>query len=285
MTPPRPKHGGKRMSREAIQVLLVEDNPDHAELMRRALRRVPWVNDVTVVSRGTECLAELEEHAYSVVLLDYSLPGMDGLAVLKEIRRRGHAAPVVMITSQGVERVAVEAMEEGASDYLVKAAGYLTTLPTMLSKVLRQHELQVENRHLLEETQRQGRKLALIFASTSDGIVLLDQDGTVAEANGRAEEFFRCPGELINRNFLDTEEAAPALVEPAAFSKNLHDLLASGESREGLIEFGSPAPQVLHWTARPTLDEAGKRPGLTLTFRDVTREREVDRMKTEFIST
>ena len=274
------------MTREPIDVLLVEDNPDHAELMQRVLKRHPSVGSVTAVSRGSDCLKMLSEHNYSVLLLDYSLPGTDGLTVLKEIRQRGYPVPVVMVTSQGVERVAVEAMEEGASDYVIKAAGYLTTLPTMISKVLKQHELATENRRLLEATQRQGRQMALIFASTSDGIVLLNQDGTVAEANGRAEEFFDRPGLMVGRNFLEiVAKASPELQEAERFGRQVDELLTSGANGDGLIEFGTPTPLILHWAARPTLDETGERLGLTLTFRDVTREREIDRMKTEFIST
>ncbi len=274
------------MSQEPIHVLLVEDNPDHAELMQRVLKRQGSVASVTAAARGSECLELLSQNSYSVVLLDYSLPGMNGMEALKEIRRRGHQVPVVMITSQGVERVAVEAMEEGASDYVIKAAGYLTTLPTMLSKVLKQHELMMENRRLLEETRRQGRQMALIFASTSDGIVLLDPEGVVAAANGRAEDFFDRPGMMVNWNFLEiVEKAGPLLLDPTGFRQQIGDLLVSGASGEGLIQFGAPKPLILHWAARPTVDEAGQRLGLTLTFRDVTREREVDRMKTEFIST
>ncbi len=146
------------MTQEPIHVLLVEDNPDHAELMQRVLKRQASVASVTTAARGNECLELLSQNAYSVVLLDYSLPGMDGLSVLKEIRRRGLQVPVVMVTSQGVERVAVEAMQEGASDYIIKAAGYLTTLPMVLSKVLKQHELALENRRLFEEAEHRAQE-------------------------------------------------------------------------------------------------------------------------------
>ena len=79
---------------------------------------------------------------------------MNGLEVLREIRRREVRVPVVMVTGQGDERVAVEAMQAGASDYVIKSSGYLTTLPTVIRKVFKQHELALENARLYGEVRR-----------------------------------------------------------------------------------------------------------------------------------
>jgi two-component system, cell cycle sensor histidine kinase and response regulator CckA len=155
---------------ERIAVLLVEDDADQAEVVARTLRRqdAPFV--VTRVGDGPACLEALTRQAYTIVLLDYSLPRLSGLEVLAEIRRRGEAVPVVMVTGQGDERVAVEAMRAGAADYVIKTTGYLTTLPTVIRKVLKQHELALENARLYAQAQhalaeleaRQARLEALL---------------------------------------------------------------------------------------------------------------------------
>ena len=150
------------MNEELTHVLLVEDNPDQSELMQRVFKRQSPPVRTTPVARGDDCLEMLRQNSYSAVLLDYSLPGMDGVTVLKEIRRRGYQVPVIMVTGQGDERVAVEAMREGASDYLMKTSGYLTTLPTILAKVLKQHELAMENVRLYEETQRNLERMRVL---------------------------------------------------------------------------------------------------------------------------
>jgi signal transduction histidine kinase len=142
------------MDAERISVLIVEDDPDQALLAERTLRRQEPPFEVARVETGAACLEALTERVYSVVLLDYSLPRMNGLDVLAEIRGRELSVPVVMVTAQGDERIAVEAMKAGAVDYLVKTAAYLTTLPTVIHKVLKQHELAVENRRLYAEAQR-----------------------------------------------------------------------------------------------------------------------------------
>ncbi len=139
---------------ERIAVLLVEDDADQAELVTRTLRRQDSPFIVTTVRDGPACLDAMTLGSYSIILLDYSLPRMTGLEVLTEIRKSGALTPVVMVTGQGNERVAVEAMRIGAADYIIKSGGYLTTLATVVRKVLKQHELALENARLYTEAQR-----------------------------------------------------------------------------------------------------------------------------------
>ena len=137
-----------------VRILVVEDDPDHRVLLTRALTRHHPPFEVTVASHAEACFSALETSTFNVVLLDYSLPGTDGLAVLATLRRRDVTTPVVMITGQGDERIAVAAMQSGAADYVIKTAGYLATIPTVVYKVLKQHELACENARLHQETQR-----------------------------------------------------------------------------------------------------------------------------------
>ena len=147
------------MSQPRVEALVVEDDPDHALLIRRTLERQEPPIGVTVARDGAACLEALGTRPWSLILLDYSLPRMTGIDVLVEIRRRGVSVPVVIVTGQGDERVAVQAMKAGATDYLMKTTGYLATLPTVISKVLQQHELTQENVRLYEEAQRALREL------------------------------------------------------------------------------------------------------------------------------
>jgi len=142
-------------SLEVTSVLLVEDDADQAKLVRRMLERQEPPFEVTAVSDGLAGLEALTLRSYSVVLLDYSLPRMNGLEVLARMRERGMSVPVVMVTGQGDEHVAVEAIKAGALDYVVKTAGYLNALPTVLRKTLKQHDMVMENVRLYRELERQ----------------------------------------------------------------------------------------------------------------------------------
>lgn len=112
---------------EALDVLLVEDNEDHADLAQRALTRdTDWTIervDTVEAARRT-----LDDASFDLVVLDYDLPDGDGLDVLDFLRDARRSDPVVFLTGQGSEDVAMEAMQRGALDYLVKGPGLLDRL-------------------------------------------------------------------------------------------------------------------------------------------------------------
>ena len=191
-----------------IAVLLVEDDSDQAELMARILRRQDSPFEVTTVGNGPACLEAMTRRTYSIVLLDYSLPRLSGLEVLEEIRRRGAAVPVVMVTGQGDERVAVEAMRMGAADYVIKSGGYLTTLPTVIRKVLKQHELALENARLYAAAQHSLAELQAAQEKLIQGATLR----AVGEmASGAAHHLNNLLAVVLGRAqlLLETPTAAP----------------------------------------------------------------------------
>lgn len=139
---------------EVLRALLVEDNPDHAELMRVHLEREGIASEV--VSSGGECLEKVEE-GYDVILLDYSLPDMDGIEVLRRLKEI--EVPVVMITGHGDEQVAVEAMKGGAYDYVVKSGMYFLAVPEVAKRAVEAHRT---SKRLEEEIIQAQRREAII---------------------------------------------------------------------------------------------------------------------------
>ena len=108
--------------REPIRILVIDDNPGDRGLYRRALEQNTDAHyDITDAEDGEKGFARLEERAPDCVLLDYSLPRQDGIEVLKCIHARYPHIPVVMLTSQGNEAIAVAAMHEGAQNYISKS--------------------------------------------------------------------------------------------------------------------------------------------------------------------
>jgi two-component system, OmpR family, response regulator len=100
-----------------VRALVVDDDRRLFELLSDYLGqndiRASWAQD------GATALALLSQDAFDAVLLDVMMPGMDGLATLKEIRRLSHI-PIIMLTAKGDETDRVVGLELGADDYLAK---------------------------------------------------------------------------------------------------------------------------------------------------------------------
>jgi CheY-like chemotaxis protein len=120
----------------AKAILLVEDNPDDADLALRALKKNNILNDVVVARDGVEALDYLfgtgmyagrnVEDLPAVVLLDLKLPRIDGLEVLRRLRAdaRTRITPVVILTSSKEDRDIVEGYSRGANSYIRKPVDF-----------------------------------------------------------------------------------------------------------------------------------------------------------------
>lgn len=100
------------------RVLIVDDEPAIAELVSFNLHHEGYQTDTALDARTA--LRRFDETPYDLVILDRMLPGMDGVEVLREIRRAGGHVPVLMLTARGSEVDRVTGLEAGADDYLVK---------------------------------------------------------------------------------------------------------------------------------------------------------------------
>lgn len=274
------------MSGDPVRVLLVEDDADQARLVRRALERQEPPFKVTVVGDGVACLETVAREPYSVVLLDYSLPRLNGLEVLKTLRDRGFSVPVIMVTGQGDERVAVEAIKARASDYIIKIGGYLTTLPPMIYKALKQHELALENARLFETARSLSRdltwerdRLEAILRGIGEAVIVTDPADRIILLNPVAEEWLGVQeGVVAGQRFLF---CLPDLQFADAWSRWLAD---NPDFSNQQLQIAYPTARVISATRSRVLDEAGAVLGQVTVLRDITRERELDRMKTAFIS-
>ena len=107
---------------ERWTILVVDDDDLDRMAVRRALKSVGMPLAIEEAGDSATALGMLEQMPIDCIFLDYQLPGADGLAVLRAIRERGLLTPVVMLTGQGDEQLAVALMKAGATDYLAKSS-------------------------------------------------------------------------------------------------------------------------------------------------------------------
>jgi two-component system response regulator TctD len=117
-----------------MRLLVVEDSRKLAAWLAKALRQHGYAVDVS--HDGVEADSLLHTETYDAVVLDLSLPGMDGLNVLARLRARGNASPIVILTARGELDDRVHGLKLGADDYLAKPFE-LAELEARLQAVIR----------------------------------------------------------------------------------------------------------------------------------------------------
>ena len=136
-----------------LRVLLVDDDEVDRLAVKRLLRQTRFDAVVEERSDRSAAMSALTPQAFDCVLLDYALPGADGVEILKEIRAKGETVPVIALTGQGDEEVAVELMKAGAADYLNKNSLTAERLERSLRYALALHRADEELRQLLVREQ------------------------------------------------------------------------------------------------------------------------------------
>ena len=126
---------------DAIRVLLVDDEPVFVDTMSKVLKARGY--GVGAAAGGVEALEELRFNRYDVVVLDLRMPGMDGIETLERIRKQDPLLPVILLSGHADMSKAVEAMQHGAVDYMLK--------PAPVDKLCERIRSAIEHRNILEE--------------------------------------------------------------------------------------------------------------------------------------
>ena len=100
------------------KILIVDDEPSNRNIQRQELAHRGYT--VETANDGAEALKKVESARPDLVILDFMMPGMSGLEVLRELRKREHDPAVIMITAYGTVERAVDAMREGAYDFITR---------------------------------------------------------------------------------------------------------------------------------------------------------------------
>ena len=129
----------------SIRVLLIEDNPDFAKLVKVYLGKSEEMKfAVEWKCNGREGIDEALAGQYDVILMDYFLPGLNGLEVTRSLQEKNVASPVVFLTVNKDVNLAVEVMKLGVEDYLVKEEISTPILPKTIMSVVEKRKLKRE---------------------------------------------------------------------------------------------------------------------------------------------
>ncbi|MBK7972454.1 MAG: sigma-54-dependent Fis family transcriptional regulator [Deltaproteobacteria bacterium] len=235
---------------DGYRVLVVDDRDDHGyacSLMVRSLGA-----DVEVVGSALAALEACDSAPPDIALLDYMMPEMDGLELLREIKRRDRDVEVVMMTAFGTIPSAIEAVRTGAFDYLAKPFG-AADLERVLRNLLEQRGKSLESHRLLRSTRSTGRFGALVGSSpamleildvirragpSESTILIQGESGTGKELIARAiHDVSRRQGKRFVT--VDCGSIHPNLIQSELFGHVRGAFTGATQSTEGLIRWAN----------------------------------------------
>jgi PAS domain S-box-containing protein len=264
-----------------IQILLIEDNLEDAHVMEEALTAEKgMLTAVTHVERLADGLKHLEQSEFDLVLLDLLLPDSQGLEPVVKVHTRAPKVPIVVLTSSDDDAMAVQALERGAQDYLVK--GYVQVYPNLLGRAIRYAIQRTRAEEQLRAMYTQTEKL---LASLPSILIGVSPQGRITHWNAVAETTFGLSeSDVINRDL----KQCGIQWDPAALLEHIAD----PKSREGTarldgVAFKRPDGQegLLGITIVPMKADTPEHSGFLFCGADITErqraEKERERLQEE----
>ncbi len=258
------------MSGKAIRVLLVEDNPGDARLIRELLAEAARAAfSLECVDRLSAGLKRLAEGGIDVILLDLGLPDSQGLDTFATIYDQVQHVPIVVLTGLDDETLAIQAMRAGVQDYLVKG---------QMDSHLLVHAVRyaIERKQLEEALRKSGERFRDIAYSMADWIWEVDENGVYTYCSDKVEDILGySPGEIMGRTPFDLMPQDEAKRIAEVFSKiarnkePIKDLENWNITKSGKLV-------CLLTSGVPMLDEEGNLKGYRGVDKDITERRRAE---------
>jgi PAS domain S-box-containing protein len=254
-----------------LKVLLVEDSEEDSLLLVRELARSCYQLEHLRVETAQQMRHALANGEWDVVLSDYRMPEFDAPAALRVLHESGLDIPFIIISGKIGEDLAVAAMKQGASDYLMK--GNLARLVPVLERELREAEERRTHLRTEEAVKRGKAEWEAVFDAVSDLIVITDDEGVVYRCNGRVSTYFGGYEAVLGRR-IDEIFFGDAQPEGKVF-RFVH-------SMQSEIDEDIRFPNLKGWynvASYPMRFEESDRAGFVFIIKDITKRREVEEEK------
>ncbi len=181
------------------RVVYVDDEPRLLEITKVFLEHDGEIQ-VDLVGFPRDALVNIASNHYDVIVSDYQMPLMNGIELLKELRRKGDRTPFILFTGRGREEIAIEAINNGADFYLQKGGD-----PNVQFRELKNAIIQLAQRRMAESLVAQGERKYRDLVEGANSIILkLDPAGNIVFLNTFGMEFFGAGPEVIGNPVVGT---------------------------------------------------------------------------------
>jgi len=247
-----------------VSILCVDDEPLVLEVLKKFFEHEPGFS-VKTCTNGKDALELLNALEFDAILSDYSLPDMDGIDLLKEVRGQGYSGFFIIITGKHHAKIAIDALNYGADYYVQKGGGVVQDIPH-LAEFIRAGVGEIRNNRALTESERTCRS---IIENHSDLLCRFSQQGELTFVNNSFAEFAgKQNNEWIGGNFfsLIPQEDRERIQE---MLRNLTQI-QPGILIEHKVRQTDGGYPILQWNYRAIFNPGGDKTGYQTAGRMVT---------------
>ena len=261
---------------EEFKILMVEDEPAHVEIVRRSFEKQSDRFTLTVAANLQEAHQYLSANLPDLILTDLLLPDGKGTDLLPA-NTEDAQIPVVVMTSYGDEKAAVEAMKAGAFDYIAKSEAMLRDTPHLVAQSLREWRHIADRRKAESSLAEEKERLAVTLCSIGDAVITTDAQGMITLLNKVAEQLTGwrnadALGEPLERVFKIVNEHTRIRCENPV-KKVLESGGIVGLANDTVLIGKDGTERVIEDSGAPIKDQQDRTIGVVMVFRDATEKR------------
>jgi PAS domain S-box-containing protein len=269
-------------------LLVVDDIAKNIQLIGNVLQKENY--RVSLANNGRQAISIATEIRPDLILLDVMMPEMDGFETCRILKSQPETEniPIIFLTAKVDSEDIVRGFELGAVDYITKPFN----THELKARVKTHTELKI-NKDLLEENalqlSKERNKLETIVQSIADGVFVVDSDLKITLFNPKADQISGfSEKEVLGKEYAevlkfiyesDPEKIDDKFIKDAIKTKKIQEM-----NNHKLLVTKNKGNVPVAASAAPLINEEGQAAGCVVVFRDTTKDREIDRMKTEFVS-
>ena len=254
------------------RILYMDDDVGLSRLLQKRLGRMAC--SVDIARDGSEGLEMFANGAYDVVITDYNMPVVNGLEVLQKLK---DVVPVIILTGQGDERVAVDAMKSGAADYVAKDVNgeYIELLPSIIDRVMERQQLIRDKKQAQAELLASEARYRAIVEDQTELICRFERGGKLTFANAAFCRYFAVrQADIVFQSLV-------AILSKKAY-QNMRDILKTLTPQNPVATSTQNIKMIdgkvhwVQWTSRAIFDDSNKLKEYQLVGRDITELKMVE---------
>ncbi len=189
----------------AKRILYIEDDKASAELLKEYLEESDFDYKVDLAFDGKKGIDKYKKDKHHIVIVDYNIPGMNGLEIIKALTNEDIFPPIIMLTHLGSEKIAVESMKYGAYDYVAKdvEGKYLQLLPTVIEQALIKKFMENQTKSAEERLQESETRFRRLSEASFEGVIIHEK-GKIIDSNNTFAEMIQINyQDILNKNIID----------------------------------------------------------------------------------